>query len=194
MPTFGRDKIRRFWNNVSRQNKLAARDYEDFLIVCPDCCSLRSWSLNFSLPKTAMPAFEGLLPLRDDQTIADLLFELVNWYTLAKLRLHTQVTVDIFRAATKHMYAAVRHFACTTCEGHITHKLAKEADARARRQGAQSGKKAVETQPRIVKFLTWKTYKYHVLGDCPDYIESAGPLETTSTKMVRHSTALTRCY
>ncbi|OJT02243.1 hypothetical protein TRAPUB_13472 [Trametes pubescens] len=167
MPTFGRDKIRRFWHNVSRQNKLAARDYEDFLI-------------------TAMPAFEGLLPLRDNQTIADLLFELVNWYALAKLRLHTQVTVDIFRAATKHMYAAVRHFARTTCEGHITHELAKEADARARRQGAQPGSKRTgktRTQPRVVKFGTWKTYKYHVLGDCPDYVESAGPLETTSTKM-----------
>ncbi len=33
MPTFGRGKIRKFWHNVSRQNKLAARDYEDFLQV-----------------------------------------------------------------------------------------------------------------------------------------------------------------
>ncbi|EIW58937.1 uncharacterized protein TRAVEDRAFT_20783 [Trametes versicolor FP-101664 SS1] len=164
MPTFGRDKIRRFWHNVSRQNKLTARDYEDFLM-------------------TAMPAFEGLLPLRDNETITNLLFELVNWYSLAKLRLHTQVTVDIFRVATKHMYAAVRHFARTTCEGHVMHELAKEADVRARRQGARPGKKAGSTQPCIVKFGTWKTYKYHVLGDCPDYVESAGPLETTSTKM-----------
>ncbi|RPD52312.1 hypothetical protein L227DRAFT_589710 [Lentinus tigrinus ALCF2SS1-6] len=36
-----------------------------------------------------MPVFEGLLPLRDDQIIADLLFECANWHALAKLRLHT---------------------------------------------------------------------------------------------------------
>ena len=33
MPTFGRDRIRRFWDDVSSRKKLAARDYEAFLIV-----------------------------------------------------------------------------------------------------------------------------------------------------------------
>ena len=35
MPTFGREKIRKFWSDVSSRKKLAARDYEDFLIVSP---------------------------------------------------------------------------------------------------------------------------------------------------------------
>jgi hypothetical protein len=33
MPTFGRDTIRRFRNNVSEMKQLAARDYEDLLQV-----------------------------------------------------------------------------------------------------------------------------------------------------------------
>ena len=33
MPTFGRDRIRRFWHDVATRKKLAARDYEAFLIV-----------------------------------------------------------------------------------------------------------------------------------------------------------------
>ncbi|TBU26150.1 hypothetical protein BD311DRAFT_668148, partial [Dichomitus squalens] len=33
MPTFGRDRIRRFWHDVSSRKRLAARDYEAFLIV-----------------------------------------------------------------------------------------------------------------------------------------------------------------
>ena len=33
MPTFGRDRIRRFWDDVSSRKKLAARDYEAFLMV-----------------------------------------------------------------------------------------------------------------------------------------------------------------
>lgn len=184
MPTFGQDKIRRFWHNVSRQNKLAARDYEDFLIVSITRAIAAHRSVLTLFDQTAMPAFEGLLPLGDDQTVADLLYELMVWHALAKLRLHTEVTVEVFRAATTHMYAAVRRFARTTCETHVTHELKKESDARARRQGAKLGSKPVKTKARIVKYNGWKTYKYHCLGDHPDYVELAGPLETTSAQTV----------
>lgn len=34
VPSFGRDTIRRFVNNVSDLKQLAARDYEDLLQVC----------------------------------------------------------------------------------------------------------------------------------------------------------------
>lgn len=34
VPTFGRDTIRCFTNNVSEMKQLAARDYEDLLQVC----------------------------------------------------------------------------------------------------------------------------------------------------------------
>jgi hypothetical protein len=37
IPTFGRDTIRRFANNVSEMKKLAARDFEDLLQVCHHC-------------------------------------------------------------------------------------------------------------------------------------------------------------
>ena len=62
-----------------------------------------------------MPAFEGLLPLPDDHTCGDLLFELANWHALAKLHLHTDVTLKIFRASTDHMYEGIQKFAMTTC-------------------------------------------------------------------------------
>ncbi|TBU49530.1 hypothetical protein BD309DRAFT_1025917, partial [Dichomitus squalens] len=116
MPTFGRDRIRRFWHDVSSRKRLAARDYEAFLIV-----------------STIMPAYEGLLDLPDDQTVADLLFELANWHALAKLRLHTEVTLDIFRITTKHMYEAIRTFAQQTCPRYQTKELPSEATARVRR-------------------------------------------------------------
>ncbi|PIL31002.1 hypothetical protein GSI_05695 [Ganoderma sinense ZZ0214-1] len=75
MPTFGYNQIHRFWHDVASHKHLAVRDYEAFLI-------------------TMMPTFEGLLDLPDDSTIADLLFELVNWLALAKLHLHTAVTLQ----------------------------------------------------------------------------------------------------
>lgn len=140
-----------------------------------------------------MPAFEGLLPLRHNQTVADLLFELVNWHALAKLRMHTQVTVDIFKACTSHMYAAVRVFARHTCEEIETHELQKEANARARRQGQGARGKQTTTGRKTVKFGTWKTYKYHVLADSPQYVERSGPLETTSTRTVSMSSSVAVC-
>ncbi len=33
MPRWGRDKVRRFWQDASTHKKLAARDYEAYLIV-----------------------------------------------------------------------------------------------------------------------------------------------------------------
>ncbi|KAI1798488.1 hypothetical protein LXA43DRAFT_1108138 [Ganoderma leucocontextum] len=47
MPTFGQDRICRFWHNVASRKRLAVRNYEAFLI-------------------TIMPAFEELLDLPDD--------------------------------------------------------------------------------------------------------------------------------
>ena len=58
-----------------------------------------------------MPAFEGLLPLPDNRTCANMLFELANWHALAKLRLHTEVTLEILRECTTHMYEGIRKFA-----------------------------------------------------------------------------------
>ncbi|KAI9069921.1 hypothetical protein FKP32DRAFT_1608199 [Trametes sanguinea] len=158
LPTFGRDTIRKFWDNVSARKKLAARDYEDFLQVM-------------------MPVFEGLLPLEDDETIADMLFELANWHALAKLRLHTEITVEIFRAATTEMYAAVRAFAQSTCTHYETHELDREAEARARREEKRRGGAPPDRRRKVVQFGTMKTYKYHSLEHYPDAIPEFGTLD-----------------
>ncbi|KAI0349053.1 hypothetical protein OH77DRAFT_1525957 [Trametes cingulata] len=163
MPTYGRDKIRKFWRDVSTRKKLAARDYEDFLICF-------------------IPAFEGLLPQRDNQTVMDLLFELANWHALAKLRLHTDVSVGIFRAATGHMTEAMRDFARTTCERYETRELAKEVDARVRR-AEKSGADAPDRNSKVVHFNVLNTYKYHSLPDYPDSVEEIGPLDNANTQV-----------
>ncbi|KAI9067850.1 hypothetical protein FKP32DRAFT_1562843, partial [Trametes sanguinea] len=162
MPTFGRDTIRKFWHDVSARKQLAARDYEDFLA-------------------TVMPAFEGLLPLADDQTTADLLFELANWHALAKLRLHTTVTIEIFRAATEHMCRAMRSFARTTCRRYEAHELPRETEARVRREEKQ--KTAPVRVPKVVRFNVLNTYKYHSLPDYPDYVEYGGTTDNYNSQV-----------
>ncbi|OJT06904.1 hypothetical protein TRAPUB_2244, partial [Trametes pubescens] len=182
MPTFGWDKIRKFFDDVSARKQLAARDYEDFLICM-------------------IPAFEGLLPLGDNENVLDLLFELANWHALAKLKLHTKVTLDIFRAATEHMTEAMRSFAATTCENYETHELDKEVDARVRREEKKPDGPPPNRQRKVVHFNTLNTPKYHFLPDYPDSIEEIGTTDTTNTQVVsaiipktQPSIALTRTH
>ncbi len=133
-----------------------------------------------------MPVFEGLLPLRDDQNVADLLFELANFHALAKLRLHTSVTIEIFTAATRQMYKAFRKFASKTCPRYDTQELPKEADARARREAKKAGRGAQthSSAQKSKKFTVIHTYKYHCLGDYVAYIVRHGTMDNYTTQVV----------
>ncbi|CDO74660.1 hypothetical protein BN946_scf184832.g4 [Trametes cinnabarina] len=162
MPTFGRDTIRKFWHDVSARKQLAARDFEDFL-AC------------------VLPAFEGLLPVADDLIVADMLFELANWHGLAKLRLHTSITIKIMRVATDHMCRAMRSFARTTCKRYETRELPKETDARVRCE--EKNKDMPNRTPKVVRYNVLNTYKYHSLPDYPDYIEQGGTTDNYNSQV-----------
>ncbi len=132
-----------------------------------------------------MPVFEGLLPLRDDQNVADLLFETANFHALAKLRLHTTATLDIFRAATHHMYKAFRKFSRTTCARYDTRELPREAEARVRRDAKKkTGTCTTGSTRKVRKFTVIHTYKYHCLGDYAAYIVHHGPMDNYTTQIV----------
>ncbi|THH07280.1 hypothetical protein EW146_g9368 [Bondarzewia mesenterica] len=86
VPTFGRDTIRKFSNNVSGMKKLAGRDFEDLL-------------------QCSIPVFEGLLPSPHNEIILDLLFTLATWHAYAKLCLHTETTLGFFDTTTTSVRA-----------------------------------------------------------------------------------------
>ncbi|KAI0740298.1 hypothetical protein C8Q76DRAFT_765256 [Earliella scabrosa] len=111
---------------------------------------------------------EGLLPLRNDDTVADLLFELANWHALARLRVHTDI-LDNLGTATKHLYAAMNKFD-ETCREH------QEAEARVRRAQAKNPHAEISTEPR----------PYHCLGDYVEYIRQSGPTENFNSQVVRN--------
>ncbi|KAH7917303.1 hypothetical protein BV22DRAFT_1135525 [Leucogyrophana mollusca] len=81
VPTFGRDTIRKFASNTSELKKLAARDFEDLL-------------------QCAIPVFDALLPEPHNRHVSKLLFLCAYWHALAKLRLHTDETLDLLDAIT----------------------------------------------------------------------------------------------
>jgi len=120
----------------------------------------------------------------------DLLFELATWHALAKLRIHTDKTVDLLAEATKTLTSAMRRFLQVTCKAFTTRELKREAAARGRRTAARAAKgnsraaKGKETTGRQPKKLNLATYKYHALGDYAETIRRFGPTDNYNTQIV----------
>ncbi|KAI0738103.1 hypothetical protein C8Q80DRAFT_1222726 [Daedaleopsis nitida] len=166
MPKWGRDRIRRFYEDASTRKRMAAHDYEAYLIVI-------------------MPVIEGLITQDDDdKTIADMLFELANWHALAKLRMHHNVTLANLEHATTHMYAAIRRFTEKTCAAHTAYELPSETEARTRRARTKTrGISAGESARRVVKFNVINTFKYYNLGNYVNYIRRSGSTDNYTTQI-----------
>ena len=64
--------------------------------------------------------------------VIDLLFILATWHAYAKLRLHTEHTLESMEGATSALGAAVRHFVRVTSAEFKTFDLPREEAARAR--------------------------------------------------------------
>lgn len=188
VPPFGRETIRRFTENPSAMRKLAARDFEDLLQVSA------SWYIDSEvahhLPQCALPVFEDLLPTQKENTILRrLLFDLATWHAYAKLRLHTDTTLNDFRMATSTLGRSVRVFIKEVCPQYNTTELPHEMAARGRRQAAltKNSKTPSVTQRKLKsthKKLNLSTYKYHALGDYPDLISRFGTSDNASTQTV----------
>lgn len=150
---------------------------------------------------------EALLDHEDNEIIANLIFELANWHALAKLRLHTEDTLQLLAAATRTLGKALRVFRNETCERYDTRELPKEEAARGRREAALRAKgngckvKATKgnkkrnkkggddsnmaTSPAAKrKTLNLGTYKLHALGDYVESIRRYGPTDGYSTQPV----------
>ncbi|KIM63185.1 hypothetical protein SCLCIDRAFT_1174655 [Scleroderma citrinum Foug A] len=94
---------------------MVARDFKDLL-------------------QCAIPAFEALLPDPHNSQVAQLLFLLVHWHSLAKLRLHTDETLAVFKKVTICLSIELRTFANVTCTSFSTKELQHEAEACKRHQ------------------------------------------------------------
>ncbi|KAF8059028.1 hypothetical protein FPV67DRAFT_1426930 [Lyophyllum atratum] len=168
VPTFGRDTIRRFSRNASEMKKMAARDFEDLL-------------------QCIIPVFEGLLEEPHNSNVLELLFCFAHWHGLAKLRLHSGLTLELLDNETTALGDCLRKFESETCPSFTTRELQREAEARRRKNEANSkatademtqsktqGKKAQPPSgPQPVTFNLVR-YKAHALGDYTATIKEYG--------------------
>jgi hypothetical protein len=150
------------------------------VVICM-WCSLNS--------QCAIPVFEGLLPDPHDKILSNLLFELSTWHAFAKLRLHTESTINALDDSTTRLGVAFRQFVSVTCGAFNTRELPSEEAARGRRKAALAAKgkgvrgTAEREHPRI-KRLSLSTYKFHALGSYVRAIRMYGPTDNYSTQPV----------
>jgi hypothetical protein len=145
------------------------------------------------LSQCAIPVVEGLLPEEHNREILGLLFTLAEWHSFAKLKLHTDSTIGLFRKSTKEVGRLLRRFQRVVCPKFDTKELDSEQAARGRRQAKKAsqggkGKAPVRGQgakpSANTKEFSLLTYKLHSLGDYIATILWFGTSDSYSTQPV----------
>lgn len=142
-----------------------------------------------------MPVFDGLFPEPHNQSIQELLFTCAHWHGLAKLRMHTEKTLEILEETTVNLGALFRLFTTTICPAYTTRELAREAEARKRRESknlpqGQAPADSTASITRRQKDFNMATYKYHSLSDYANTIRRYGTCDSYSTELVRNTQLL----
>jgi hypothetical protein len=79
----------------------AARDFEDILQVpLPSINLFPCVELTIMKFQNMRPVVDGLLPGPHNRKLTTLPFHLAEWHALAKLRMHTEATLDHLERAT----------------------------------------------------------------------------------------------
>ncbi|KAF7370032.1 hypothetical protein MSAN_00633200 [Mycena sanguinolenta] len=171
MPRFGTSTIRRFATNASEMKKLGARDFEDLL-------------------QCAIPAFDGLFPAEHNARILKLLYRMAQWHACAKLRMHTDPTLEHLKKLTPKLatYELPRE---TAARGRREQRLAAAAAARASGSTPAAPTptplpvpaQAVPPKSKKEKTFNLNTYKWHAMGDYAPTIQLFGPSDSYSTQL-----------
>ncbi|KAG2051212.1 hypothetical protein BDR06DRAFT_890275, partial [Suillus hirtellus] len=174
---FGSATIRRFSSNTSEMSNMAAWNFKDLL-------------------QCSIPVFEGLLPDTHNKILLDLLFIMVHWHGLAKLHMHSDLTLQVLNQQTTDLGEQFHQFKMKMCNAYHTQELDHEgAAARRPRSGADAkGKQKVNLeqlqgvpqlrQPRKKELFNFHTYKFHALGDYVTSIRWFGTTDSYSTEPV----------
>lgn len=119
-----------------------------------------------------------------------LLYTCAHWHSIAKLRLHTDTTLEILDNLTTDLGSQLRNFRDKVCPKYTTKELSRETAARQRRKAAKSKTNGNPgTQKKVTpkeKRYNMQTYKHHALDDYADTIRANGTTDSYSTEPVSY--------
>jgi hypothetical protein len=118
-----------------------------------------------------------------------LLYRTAEWHGFAKLRMHTQSTVNHLESLTNEFGHLMRRFRDVTCSQFETKELPRELEARRRTQvrAEASNSSGVRPSGQRTKTLNLFTPKFHALGDYAHTIQMFGTTDSFSTQVVWNS-------
>ncbi|KAG2139105.1 uncharacterized protein EDB93DRAFT_1253173 [Suillus bovinus] len=133
----------------------------------------------------AIPVFEGLFPTNHDKLVQFLLYRFAQWHTLAKLRIHSESTVNLLEETFKALSLKLQKFQRDTCSAFTTTELPKERTARQKRfvQCSETNTTPPEPSGVKVKKFNLNTYKFHKMGDYVRTIKLFGSTGSFTTQM-----------
>jgi hypothetical protein len=131
----------------------------------------------------SIPVFDGLLPEPHNSNILRLLSLCAQWHSLAKLRMHTDYTLDMLDSTTIALGRSFRAFTKHTCGAFKTFELHRETEARRRRQ-LRANPISGTPSTRLPKSFNLQTYKFHSLGDYAATIRRFGTSDSYTTEIV----------
>ncbi len=147
--------------------------------------------------KCCIPVFEDLLPEPHNSQLLDTLFTLAHWHSMAKLRQHTEFSIEVLEEVTTQLGKVLRDFRDKTCKSFEKKELNREVSARLRRTSRNASNVSVSknmgttaTLDRQSKALNLNTYKAHSLGDYVETIRQYGTVDSYSTEAVSHQSDL----
>lgn len=124
-----------------------------------------------------------MFPDEHDDIIRLLLFRLAEWHALAKLRLHTNNSLDKLDQALNALGRQLRRFQQFTCSAFQAMELPREVAACQKRQD-QSTNGRESTSGARPKSFNMLTYKLHALGDYTASIRLFGTTDSYTTQIV----------
>jgi len=196
IPSFRKGAICRFPPNVSEVCQCAARHFEDVLqVIIYHIIKYLWWTLLFVL--VCNPCMWRIISFRAQQgCVQTLLFRLAQWHALAKLRLHTEHSLNHLDKASHLLGHQLCKFRDFTCSAFKTMELSSEASAWSWQRenkltlaGSTSASAAATTAPQEKSF-NLATYKLHTLGDYVRTIHLFGTTDSYTTQLVRWSVVI----
>lgn len=113
---------------------------------------------------------------------------MVSWHGLAKLRLHSDITIKLLRERTIRLGKELRNFQKDVCSRYETYETAKETASRVRaavsRMESAGSSVGVDVGVRKRRTFNLQTSKIHALGDYVDEIVTYGTTDNFSTQLV----------
>lgn len=121
---------------------------------------------------------------------------MLTWHALAKMRIHSDITVKLLQSETIELGNQLRIFKDNVCPKYTTFELPKETASRARASAArQQGTTATTESTSAKKQRTFnlQTSKIHALGDYANEVIQYGPTDGYSTYLVSYAQISSRC-